>query len=156
METERIIVHSSTVATFATAFKKAISEIYPSTSPAPLLISSAGVQKNKKLVSQALSKGAKLLVGDPNAQEDSEHHLRPIVVENVTKDMDIYHQESFGPTVSLITVDSEGEAVRKANDTEYGLSAAVFTKDLAKALRIAKQIESGYETIPLSITSLPP
>lgn len=69
--------------------------------------------------------------------------MRPIVVEGVTKDMDLYHQESFGPTVSLISVDSEEEAVALANDTEYGLSASVFTKDLAAGLRVAKQIESG-------------
>ena len=143
MSTERILVHSSIATPFATAFKKAISEVFSSDHPAPILITSAGVQKNKKLVSQALSKGAKILTGDVNAQEDSDNRMRPIVVENVTKDMDLYHQESFGPTVSLITVESEEEAVKLANDTEYGLSAAVFTRDLAAGLRVAKQIESG-------------
>ena len=57
--------------------------------------------------------------------------------------MDLYHEESFGPMVSLITVQSEEEAVELANDTEYGLSASVFTRDLARGLRIAKLIESG-------------
>lgn len=61
----------------------------------------------------------------------------------VTKDMDIYHEESFGPTVSLITVESEEEAIALANDTEYGLAAAVFTKDLKAGFRVAKAIESG-------------
>ena len=143
MSTERILVRSSIATAFATAFKKAISEVFSPDHPAPILITSANVQKNKKLVSQALSKGAKILTGDVNAQEDSVNRMRPIVVENVTKDMDLYHQESFGPTVSLITVESEEEAVKLANDTEYGLSAAVFTRDLAAGLRIAKQIESG-------------
>lgn len=144
MSTERIIVHSSIATSFATAFKKSIEQIYPSDGPAPVLIASAGVQKNKKLVSEALSKGAKVLTGDLDAKETSEHRMRPIVVQGVTKDMDLYHQESFGPTVSLITVDSEEEAVDLANDTEYALSASVFTKDLAAGLRVAKQIESGY------------
>ena len=143
MSTERILVHSSIATPFATTFEKAISEVFSSDHPAPILITSTGVQKNKKLVSQALRKGAKILTGDVNAQEDSDNRMRPIVVENPTKDIDLYHQESFGSTVSLITVESEEEAVKLANDTEYGLSAAVFTRDLAARLRVAKQIESG-------------
>ena len=69
--------------------------------------------------------------------------MRPIVVEGVTKEMELYHIESFGPTVSLIIVESEEEAVRIANDTEYGLSSAVFTEDLKAGLRVARQIETG-------------
>ena len=65
-------------------------------------------------------------------------------MEGVTKEMDIYRTESFGPTVSIITVESEEEAVEIANDTEYGLSSAVFTEDLAAGLRVARQIETGY------------
>jgi len=57
--------------------------------------------------------------------------------------MDLYRTESFGPTVSFIVVDTEEEALRIANDTEYGLSAAVFTEDLRTGLRFAKEIESG-------------
>jgi len=56
----------------------------------------------------------------------------------------MYHIESFGPTVSIIQVESEEEAIAIANDTEYGLSSAVFTEDLAAGLRVAKQIETGY------------
>ena len=57
--------------------------------------------------------------------------------------MRIYDEESFGPVVSVIRVDGEAEAIRVANDTEYGLSAAVYTKDIGRGLRVAKQIESG-------------
>ena len=57
--------------------------------------------------------------------------------------MDIYRTESFGPTVSILTVESEEEAVEIANDTEYGLSSAVFREDLAAGLRVARQIETG-------------
>ena len=76
--------------------------------------------------------------------------MRPIVVEGVTKEMDLYHIESFGPTTSVIVVDSEEEAVKIANDTEYGLSSAVYTENLGAGLRIAKQIETGYVNFPLS------
>jgi acyl-CoA reductase-like NAD-dependent aldehyde dehydrogenase len=57
--------------------------------------------------------------------------------------MDLYYNESFGPTVSLFVVDNEEEAIRVANDTEYGLTSAVFTKNLFRGLRVADQIQSG-------------
>ena len=57
--------------------------------------------------------------------------------------MDLYSAESFGPTVSLMVVDTEEDAVALANDTEYGLTSAVFTDNLFRGLRVAKQIESG-------------
>ncbi len=143
MSTERIIVHSSIAAHFSKALKSAIEELYYSPAPAPILVTSTGVHKNKKLVNQAISKGAKIVAGDVNATEDSETRMRPIVVQGITKDMDLFYEESFGPTVSLMVVESEEEAIELANDTEYGLSSAVFTKDLASGLRVAKQIESG-------------
>ncbi|KAG5942198.1 hypothetical protein E4U59_001271 [Claviceps monticola] len=57
--------------------------------------------------------------------------------------MDIYKTESFGPTVSVLDIESEEEAIRIANDTEYGLAAAVFTQDLRRGLRLAEAIETG-------------
>lgn len=143
MATERIIVHSSLASSFSQALKKATAELYPQSGPASILITPVGVQKNKKLISQALSKGAAIVAGDINAEESSNTRMRPIIVEKVTPDMDLFYQESFGPTVSLFTFEAEDEAIKIANDTEYGLSAAVFTEDLAAGLRVAKQIESG-------------
>lgn len=143
MSTERILVHSSISEQFGEALKNATSNIYPPTAPASILISRAGVMKNRILVTQALSQGASLLTGDINVAEESDTRMRPFIVENVTSKMDIYHEESFGPTVSLLTFDTEEEAINIANDTEYGLSASVFTADLAAGFRLAKQIESG-------------
>ena len=143
MSTERILVHSSIAEKFREALKTAVAKIYGEDSPAPILVTAPPVQKNKKLVEQALSKGAKILTGNLDAKEDTETRMRPIVVDGVTRDMDLYQTESFGPTTSLIVVDSEEEAVEIANDTDYGLSSAVFTEDLAAGLRIAKQIETG-------------
>lgn len=144
MSTERIIVDKSIAEGFSAAYKKSVEMFFGSSTKAPVLINAPPVAKNKKLVQQAVSKGAKLLTGDLDAKEDSDTRMRPIVVEGVTKDMDMYHIESFGPTVSIIQVESEDEAVAIANDTEYGLSSAVFTEDLAAGLRVAKQIETGY------------
>lgn len=69
--------------------------------------------------------------------------MRPIIIDGVNKDMELYHAESFGPSVSIIEVASEEEAIEIANDTDYGLTGAVFTENLARGLRVAKQIESG-------------
>lgn len=148
MSTERILVHSSIAEKFREALKAAMDKIYGKQSPAPILVNAPPVKKNKKLVEEALSKGAKILTGDLNAKEETDTRMRPIIVDNITKDMDIYQTESFGPTTSLIVTESEEEAIEIANDTEYGLSSAVFTEDLAAGLRIAKQIETGYESPP--------
>jgi len=108
-------------------FKAAVTEIFPEAS---VLVNKMGVEKNKRLLKDALSKGAKLLNGSIDTKESSETRMAPIIVSGVTKDMDIYKTESFGPTVSLIVIETEEEALRIANDTEYGLSSAVFTEDL--------------------------
>ncbi|MCJ1287282.1 hypothetical protein MMC26_006630 [Xylographa opegraphella] len=144
MATERIIVHSSVVTAFSTHLSTAISTIFPASGPAPVLVSPAGVQKNRALVSDALSKGAQLTVGSlDDSPSDSNTRMRPIVVSHVSPAMDIYRTESFGPTVSLFAVDSDEAAVALANDTEYGLTCAVFTEDLRRGLSVARRVESG-------------
>ncbi|KAI0410054.1 aldehyde dehydrogenase [Xylaria palmicola] len=140
MSTERIIVHKKVSAAFQEKLQGAVSKMWPE---ALVHINSQAVEKNKKLAGDASSKGAIILNGDVNATESSDTRLKPIVIAQVTPDMDIYKQESFGTTVSLLEVDSEEEALRIANDTEYGLSSAVFTEDLRVGLRFAKRIETG-------------
>ena len=66
-----------------------------------------------------------------------------IVVDRVTPEMQLFREESFGPQVSITRVTSDDEAVQLANDTEYGLAAAVFGRNLARALDVARRIESG-------------
>jgi acyl-CoA reductase-like NAD-dependent aldehyde dehydrogenase len=65
------------------------------------------------------------------------------VVDGVTSAMKLYADESFGPVVAMIRAKDEADAIRLANDTEYGLSAAVFTRDTARGLRVARQVRSG-------------
>ena len=67
----------------------------------------------------------------------------PTVLSGVTPDMRMYSEESFGPLVAVMPVDGVDEAVRVANDTEYGLSAAVFSENVPAALELAQRIESG-------------
>jgi acyl-CoA reductase-like NAD-dependent aldehyde dehydrogenase len=143
MSTERVIVEKSIVGEFAEELKGAIEGLFPSSGEPLVLVSSAGVKKNKALLKDATGKGADIIFGDINATEARPELMRPVVVKGVTKEMDLYYTESFGPTVSLFEVENEEEAVKIANDTEYGLTASVFTRDLARGLRIAKRIQSG-------------
>ena len=66
-----------------------------------------------------------------------------MVVDGVTSGMKLYAEESFGPVVAVLRAKDEEDAVRLANDSEYGLSAAVFTRDTARGLRVARRIRSG-------------
>lgn len=143
MSTERILVHKKIRAEFEKKLVGAIDNIFGSQHEPLVLINSLGVTKNKKLLEDAISKGASLLYGDAKAQESTPTRMRPVVVSGVTTDMDIYKTESFGPTVSLYEIETEEEALRIANDTEYGLSSAVFTEDLRRGIRFAKEIETG-------------
>jgi acyl-CoA reductase-like NAD-dependent aldehyde dehydrogenase len=141
MSTERVIVHESVAEKFEEEFKKAVKGFAPDGSEAPVLINAGGVQKNQKLLKDAVGKGAKIVHGDHEAGDGAK--MMPVIVKGVNKDMDLFYTESFGPTVSLMVIKTEQEALNLANDTEYGLSSAIFTKDLGRALRMAREIESG-------------
>ena len=143
MSTERVIVHKAIAQKFKDTFSSTVEKIFASGSGAPTLINSAGVEKNRNLVKDATSKGAKLVYGELDSSEISTTRMKPIILEKVTTDMDIYYGESFGPTVSLFEVETEEEAITLANDTEYGLTSAVFTEDLKRGLRFARAIETG-------------
>lgn len=143
MATERVLVHRKILEPFGEALKSATDKIYAPTADAPLLIAKPGVEKNAKLRQDAVSKGAKIIYGDPSSTDPSAYRIRPLIVSDVKKDMDIWYTESFGPTLSLIAIESDEEAISIANDTEYGLSGAVFTESLGRGLKIAKEIDSG-------------
>lgn len=143
MSTERIIAHKSVRKDLEEKLKQWVETVFSSKNDSPVLVAEAPVIKNKGLVKDALSKGATLVCGNADATEKTKTRLRPIIISNVRPDMEIYKTESFGPTVSVVEFETEEEALRIANDTEYGLSAAVFSQDLRKALRIAKRIETG-------------
>ena len=91
------------------------------------------------LIVDAVSKGAKLVAGGKREGSVVEATL----LDNVTSDMRMYQEESFGPVKPIIRVKDEEEAIRVANDTEYGLSGAVFSRDIRRALAVAARIESG-------------
>lgn len=90
-------------------------------------------------VQDAVAKGAMVLSGG-TAQG---LYFEPTVLMGVTPEMRVYSEESFGPVVAIVPVDGADEAVRVANDTEYGLSAAVFSADIDAAMDVARRLETG-------------
>jgi vanillin dehydrogenase len=92
-----------------------------------------------ELIEDARAKGADVLTGG-----DADGNLiAPTVLAGVTPEMRIYEEESFGPVVTIVPVSGTEEAIETANDTEYGLSAAVFGEDVDQAMEVARRIESG-------------
>jgi vanillin dehydrogenase len=99
----------------------------------------AAAERILALIEDARAHGAEIVTGG-SAEGNL---LAPTVVAGVTPEMRLYAEESFGPVVTTVAVDGDDEAVRIANDTEYGLSAAVFGTDIDRAWRVAQRIESG-------------
>lgn len=143
MSTERIIVHQAVMPQFTSLLKAAISKVFGSEGRPVTMAQSGAVARNRDLVKDAVSKGATIVHGDHSEDITSPFQLPPTVVQAVAADMEIYQTESFGPTVSLIASENDVHAIKITNDTEYGLSGAVFTRDLGKGLALAKQIKSG-------------
>jgi acyl-CoA reductase-like NAD-dependent aldehyde dehydrogenase len=91
------------------------------------------------LVADAVGQGAVKL----NGGEATGVLMPATVVDKVTPAMKLFREESFGPVVAVVRARDEAEAIALANDTEYGLSASVFTRDIARGLKVARQIKSG-------------
>ena len=144
MSTERVICDEKVADAFAEKLAKRVAGL-PSGDPRKgdvvlgSVVGQPTVDRVQKLVKDAVSKGAKLLTGG-DAQGTV---MKGIVVDKVTPDMELFREESFGPQVSITRVKNADEAVKLANDTEYGLSAAIHTRDIAKGLELAKRIETG-------------
>lgn len=144
MSTERLIVDRRIADEFVArlvAKARALPVGDPRKGPVVLgsVIDMSTVQRCNSLIDDALSKGAKLVCGGR-----AESTLMPAtLVDFVTPAMRIYQEESFGPVKPIVRVDGIEEAIACANDNEYGLSAAVFGRDVGRALEIARRIESG-------------
>lgn len=93
-----------------------------------------------RLIADAVNKGAVVQTG---GAPDEGTIMPATIIDHVTPEMDIYSAESFGPVTTIIRVANSDEAIRVANDTEYGLAASVFSRDIRRAMDVAKQIESG-------------
>jgi acyl-CoA reductase-like NAD-dependent aldehyde dehydrogenase len=144
MSTERVVVDNSVAEPFAAQLGERASALRvgdprdPETQIGPM-VGQASLERVAELVSDAVAQGAEVVTGG----EADGPCFPPTVLTGVTPQMRIYSEESFGPVVGIIGVDGPDEAVRVANDTEYGLAAAVFGRHVPTALDLARRIESG-------------
>lgn len=113
----------------------------PATQCGPMITRKA-VQKIDRLVRGAVAQGARIVTGGTPLPGDG-YFYPPTVLENVPQDAAIAHEEIFGPVAPIYRFQTEDQAIRLANDTEYGLAAYVYTTDINRALRVGKGIETG-------------
>ena len=110
------------------------------------LVNTRAVEKVDRQVHDAVDKGAKLLCGGHRMMErglDRGHFYAPTVLAEVRPDMLIYREETFGPVAPIIAFDDEKEALAMANDTQYGLASYVYTRDVARAMRVFEDLQFG-------------
>ncbi|APA06321.1 hypothetical protein SS1G_01166 [Sclerotinia sclerotiorum 1980 UF-70] len=149
MSTDRIIIHADIADKFLEILKATFSAIASSAPDPPLVVNAAAKARLQEVVSKAFSEGASSLIGGTEELQPKESHgpspviFTPMIIGDIKEDMPLWRDENFGPVVAYRIVKSDEEAIEMANDTEYGLSAAVFTQDLRKGFAIAKQLESG-------------
>ncbi|MFD9664261.1 NAD-dependent succinate-semialdehyde dehydrogenase [Rhodococcus sp. NPDC059968] len=110
------------------------------------LIDMTAVTKMEQQVADAVGKGAQVAIGGERLREDGldgGNFFAPTVLTGVSPAMSIYNEETFGPIAPVIAFDTEDEVVAMANDTEYGLASYVYTKDLARAVRVSEALRFG-------------
>lgn len=144
MSTERIIVVEAVADAFvqkfaAKAASLAVGDPREGKTPLGAVVDLKTVSHVQGLVADAVAAGAVQVAGG-----EAKGVLMPAtVVDKVTPDMRLFREESFGPVVGVIRARDEEHAIALANDTEYGLSASVFTRDIARGLKVARRIQSG-------------
>ncbi|MEO2267107.1 NAD-dependent succinate-semialdehyde dehydrogenase [Pseudoalteromonas pernae] len=145
--TNRIFVQQGVLAEFTEKFAAAVSQLSigngleAGVSIGPM-ISTKAVSDVESLVQQSLDQGAKLALG---GQRDAagEHFYQPTILTGVTNDMAIARNEIFGPVSPIIAFDEEADVIAQANDTEYGLAAYFYTRDIGRIWRVAEGLEYG-------------
>ncbi|TJW31713.1 MAG: aldehyde dehydrogenase family protein, partial [Mesorhizobium sp.] len=118
------------------------------------MITRKAVQNIDRLVQDAVARGARVLCGGA-IPEGKGYFYPPTVLRDVPGDAAMVHEEIFGPVAPIMRFDSEADAIARANDTEYGLAAYIYTRDLARGMRVASKIESGMIALNRGLMSDP-
>ncbi|WP_228027949.1 aldehyde dehydrogenase family protein [Costertonia aggregata] len=148
---ERIYVHESIYDTFVEKITKKAAAVTLTTNPdegqmGPLIFEKQA-EKIQEQIDDAVAKGATILTGGKVENIEGGLWCAPTVLTNVTHDMDVMVEETFGPLIPIMSFSTDDQALEWANDSIFGLSASVFSKDRDKALAIASQIEAGAISI---------
>ena len=148
MSTDRVIVVREVADKFTKAFTEAVKSLPsgdpsdPATFVGPV-VNKRAAQRVSALLKDAIDKGATVLTGTGEIEGDEQTLIRPVVLTDVTKEMEVYYGEIFGPATVIHVVDNVDEAVDLANDTEYGLTGGVISENMTEALAVANRIETG-------------
>lgn len=146
MSTERIVVDETVADEFVAKFAERAQSLKAgdprsdSTCQVGPMVEPGSGDRINRMIEDALAKGAQLVAGGPADGAA----MAPTVLDRVSPEMDIFDQETFGPITTVVRVSGVDEAVRVANDTEYGLAAAVFGRDAHRAMQVGLRIESGH------------
>jgi aldehyde dehydrogenase (NAD+) len=148
MSVERIIVHRDVAAEFTEKFvantkKLKVGNPREMANCIGPIINKKQLDKIRDQVDDAIAKGAKVLCGGKN----DGLFFQPTILTNVTSDMKLMREETFGPIAPIVTVATVDEAVEVANDTEYGLSAGIMTRNEERGLAIARRLKTGMAHI---------
>jgi aldehyde dehydrogenase (NAD+) len=149
----RILVPRERYAEIVDAYASALSAVPfgDPNDPANLmgpLVSRTGYDRALDLIESARSEGARVVVGGGRpAEYPKGWYVEPTVIADVHNQMRIAREEVFGPVISFLPYDGEEDAVKIANDTDFGLAAAVFGRDRERAGRVAKRVRAGVVTV---------
>ncbi|MFM6980931.1 MAG: NAD-dependent succinate-semialdehyde dehydrogenase [Micrococcales bacterium] len=153
----RFIVHDKVADEFATKFAAKMSELNlgrgvdDGTTCGPVINLSAQ-QSMQALVDQSVKEGADIVTGGETVG-DKGYFFKPTVLANVPADASILREEIFGPIAPIVRFKTESEAIRLANDTEYGLVSYAFTQDLQRGMRLVNQLDTGMSGINTGLVS---
>ena len=153
----RVFVQDAIFDAFAEKFSAAVAQLKvgegftPGVETGPL-INAAALEKVEAHIADALAHGAKLLTGGHRHPLGGQF-FQPTVLSHCTPDMQICRDETFGPVAPLIRFADEAEAIRLANDTEFGLAAYAYTRDLGRAWRLAEQLDYGMVGLNAGVIS---
>ncbi len=145
ISTQRVFAHRSVYGDFLGALKTRVeaittgNQLDEGTAMGPM-IRASDAERVEKWIAEAVSAGARLVTG---GRRSGETMMQPTVVADVDRSMRISREEVFGPAVGVAAFDDITEAIAAANDTEYGLSAGIFTRDIDRAVRFAAGVDSG-------------
>jgi aldehyde dehydrogenase (NAD+) len=148
--TSRILVQKSKYDEFVRQFKETVTNIsvlgnpFEDTTYQGPQVTKLQYERVLSFIQSAKEEGATIAMGGEAApQKGKGYFVAPTVFTDVKPSMKVYREEIFGPCVAIVSFDTEEEAVQMANDTSYGLGAALFTKDLTRAHRVARDLEAG-------------
>lgn len=150
---ERILVHADVYDAFAARVGELARGLTqgPSTrdraTDVGAMITPLQLEVVERLVQRAVEQGARVVAGGERVLHEQGDYFAPTVLADVTEEMDIMREETFGPVMLLSRVDDDEQAIRVANGTSYGLSSSVFSRDHARARAIADRVQAGMAAI---------